>query len=81
MYELKMQDLVTIAAGEARSETMLRVVRAVIGQYSPDVKLLREILDVKEPPVPSYMKKDNTEVLGRKNEVSAFSENYKTEEE
>lgn len=61
MEEMKMQDIVTIAAGEARAEALLDCVRHMIGQYSPDVKLIREILSVAEPEKPEYLKKYHKE--------------------
>ena len=61
MNEMRMQDLLTIAAGEARAETLLDVVKAMLRAYSPDTKLMRQILGVAEPEVPDYIKKYQSE--------------------
>ena len=39
----------------------MEVIRHLIGQYSPDVKLIREILSVAEPEKPEYLKKYHKE--------------------
>ena len=61
MEEMKMQDIVTIAAGEARAEAYLDVVKAMLREYSPDTKLMRQILGVAEPEKPEYLKKYHKE--------------------
>lgn len=61
MNELRMQDIVTIAAGEARAETLLDVVKAMLREYYPDTKLMRQILGVAEPETPDYLKKPEGE--------------------
>lgn len=57
MFDLNMQDLLTIAAGEARAEAYLDVVKAMLREYYPDIKLMRQILGVAEPATPDYLKK------------------------
>lgn len=57
MNELRMQDIITIAAGEARAEAYLDVVKAMLREYYPDIKLMRQILGVAEPETPEYLKK------------------------
>ena len=56
MNEMRMQDLLTIAAGEARAEAYLDVVKAMLREYYPDTKLMRQILGVAEPETPEYLK-------------------------
>ena len=61
MFDINMQDLLTIAAGEARAEAYLDVVKAMLREYSPDTKLMRKILGVAEPEAPDYIKKYQSE--------------------
>ena len=56
MFDINMQDLLTIAAGEARAEAYLDVVKAMLREYYPDIKLMRQILGVAEPDVPDFLK-------------------------
>ena len=59
MFDLNMQDILTIAAGEARAEAYLEVIKAMLREYYPDIKLMRQILCVAAPESP-YMKKEAT---------------------
>ena len=61
MNELRMQDIITIAAREARAEAYLDVVKAMLREYCPDTKLMRQILGVAEPEAPDYIKKYQSE--------------------
>ena len=61
MFDINMQDLLTIAAGEARAEAYLDMVKAMLKEYYPDVKLMRQILGVAEPEAPDYIKKEVAE--------------------
>ena len=58
MFDINMQDLLTIAAGEARAEAYLDVVKAMLREYYPDVKMIRQILGVAEPATPYILKKE-----------------------
>lgn len=61
MFDLNMQDLLTIAAGEARAEAYLDMIKAMLKEYYPDIKLMRQILGVAEPEAPDYTKKEVAE--------------------
>lgn len=58
MEEMKMQDIVTIAAGEARAEALLEAIAVVLSEAWPRVSVLRKLLGV---PVPEEEKKEVNE--------------------
>jgi hypothetical protein len=58
MFDSRLQDLLTIAAGEARAEAYLDVVKTMLREYYPDVKMMRQILGVAEPATPDFLKKE-----------------------